>query len=150
MSHEEYMRQAIELAEQCVPDGDVPVGCVVVAPDGTVIGRGRNRREAAGRATAHAEMEAIDQACAARGSWRLEGCALYVTLEPCPMCAGAVINARLGAVRYGAKEDKSGCCGSVLNLFEERFNHRPKLYGGLLEQECREVLERFFQNLRKI
>ena len=149
MSHEDYMRQAIELAKQCVADGDVPVGCVVAAPDGAVIGRGRNRREADGRATAHAEMEAIDQACAARGSWRLEGCTLYVTVEPCPMCAGAVINARIGAVRYGAKEDKSGCCGSVLNLFEERFNHRPKLYGGLLEGECREVLEDFFQNLRK-
>ena len=149
MSHEEYMRQAIELAAQCVADGDVPVGCVVVSPDGAVIGRGRNRREADGRATAHAEMEAIDQACAARGSWRLEGCTLYVTLEPCPMCAGAIINARIGAVRYGAREAKSGCCGSVLNLFEERFNHRPKLYGGLLEGECREVLEKFFQNLRK-
>ena len=150
MSHEDYMRQAIELAEQCVPGGDVPVGCVVVAPDGEIIGQGRNRREAAGRATAHAEMEAIDQACAARGGWRLEECTLYVTLEPCPMCAGAVINARIGAVRYGAKEDKSGCCGSVLNLFEERFNHRPRLYGGLVEGECREVLEEFFQNLRKI
>ena len=149
MSHEDYMRQAIELAKQCVADGDVPVGCVVAAPDGAVIGRGRNRREADGRATAHAEMEAIDQACAARGSWRLEGCTLYVTLEPCPMCAGAVINARIDAVRYGAKEAKSGCCGSVLNLFEERFNHRPRLYGGLLERECREVLEDFFQNLRK-
>ena len=106
MSHEEYMRQAIQLAEQCPPDGDVPVGCVVVSPEGTVIGRGRNRREAGRRATAHAEMEAIDQACAALGTWRLEGCTLYVTLEPCPMCAGAIINARIGAVRYGAKEAK--------------------------------------------
>ena len=150
MSHEEYMRQAIELAKECVSGGDVPVGCVVVSPDGTVIGRGRNRREADGRATAHAEIEAIDEACAVRGTWRLEGCTLYVTLEPCPRCAGAVINARIGAVRYGAREDKSGCCGSVLNLFEERFNHRPRLYGGLLEGECREVLEDFFQNLRKI
>ena len=149
MPHEDYMRQAIELAEQCVPDGDVPVGCVVVSPDGAVIGRGRNRREADKRATAHAEVEAIDQACAARGTWRLEGCTLYVTLEPCPMCAGAIINARIGAVRYGAREAKSGCCGSVLNLFEERFNHRPKLYGGLLEGECRAMLEKFFQNLRK-
>ena len=150
MSHEEYMRQAIKVAKECVPAGDVPVGCVVVSPDGTVIGRGRNRREADRRATAHAEVEAINEACAALCTWRLEGCTLYVTLEPCPMCAGAIINARMGAVRYGAKEDKSGCCGSVLNLFEERFNHRPKLYGGLLEQECREVLEGFFQNLRKI
>ena len=149
MSHEEYMRQAIELAKQCVPDGDVPVGCVVVSPDGEIIGQGRNRREADNRATAHAEMEAIDEACARLGSWRLEGCTLYVTLEPCPMCAGAIINARIRAVRYGAKEGKSGCCGSVLNLFEERFNHRPRLYGGLLERECREVMEELFQNLRK-
>ena len=149
MSHEEYMRQAIELAKQCIPGGDVPVGCVVVSPDGEIIGRGRNRREAGSCATAHAEMEAIAQACAALGTWRLEGCTLYVTLEPCPMCAGAIINARIAAVRYGAREEKSGCCGSVLNLFEERFNHRPRLYGGLLERECREVLEGFFQTLRK-
>ena len=149
MSHEEYMRRALGLAKECLPDGDVPVGCVVVSRDGTVIGQGRNRREAEGRATAHAEMEAIDQACAALGTWRLEGCTLYVTLEPCPMCAGAIINARISAMRYGAREEKSGCCGSVLNLFEERFNHRPRLYGGLLEGECREVLEAFFQNLRK-
>ena len=150
MSHEDYMRQALALARECVPGGDVPVGCVVAAPDGRVIGRGRNRREADGRATAHAEIEAINETCAALGTWRLEGCTLYVTLEPCPMCAGAIINARIGAVRYGAREDKSGCCGSVLNLFEERFNHKPKLYGGLLDGECREVLEGFFQNLRKI
>ena len=150
MTHEEYMRQAIEMAKEGVPAGDVPVGCVVVAPDGAVIGRGRNRREADGCATAHAEVAAINEACAALGSWRLEGCTLYVTLEPCPMCAGAIINARIGTVRYGAREDKSGCCGSVLNLFEERFNHRPRLYSGLLKEECGEVLEDFFQNLRKI
>ncbi|MDE6591170.1 MAG: nucleoside deaminase [Oscillospiraceae bacterium] len=149
MSHEEYMRQAIELAKQCPPDGDVPVGCVVVSPDGEIIGRGRNRREQAHRATAHAEVEAINEACARLGTWRLEGCTLYVTLEPCPMCAGAIINSRIGTVRYGAREEKSGCCGSVLNLFEERFNHRPKIYGGLLEGECRGVLESFFRNLRE-
>ena len=150
MTHEDYMREALKLAGACVPDGDVPVGCVVVSPDGAIIGRGRNRREADSRATAHAEIEAIEEACAALGSWRLEGCTLYVTLEPCPMCAGAIINARIGAVRYGAREDKSGCCGSVLNLFEERFNHHPRVYGGLLESECRGLLEQFFQNLRKI
>ncbi len=150
MTHEDYMRQALALARSCIPDGDVPVGCVVVSPDGAVLGRGRNRREQANRATAHAEVEAIDRACTAAGSWRLEGCTLYVTLEPCPMCAGAIINARIAAVRYGAREDKSGCCGSVLNLFEERFNHRPRVYGGLLELECRALLEEFFQNLRKI
>ena len=150
MTHEDYMREALTLARDCIPDGDVPVGCVIAAPDGTIIGQGRNRREADHRATAHAEIEAINMACAALGSWRLEGCTLYVTLEPCPMCAGAIINSRISAVRYGAKEDKSGCCGSVLNLFEERFNHRPRVYGGLLEAECRGLLEEFFQDLRKI
>ena len=142
------MRQAIDLARGCISDGDIPVGCVVVSPGGEIVGRGRNRREADRRATAHAEVEAINEACAALGSWRLEGCALYVTLEPCPMCAGAIINARIGAVRYGAREDKSGCCGSVLNLFEERFNHRPRIYQGPLEEACEAVLQDFFQSLR--
>lgn len=150
MTHADYMREALALARSCLPDGDVPVGCVVVDPDGIIIGRGRNRREAANRATAHAEVEAINEACSARGSWRLTDCTLYVTLEPCPMCAGAIINARIGTLRYGAREDKSGCCGSVLNLFEERFNHRPRVYGGLLEADCRALLEDFFQNLREI
>ena len=138
MTHADYMRQALDLARSCLADGDIPVGCVIAAPDGTVIGRGRNRREAARCATAHAEVEAINGACAALGSWRLSGCTLYVTLEPCPMCAGAIINSRISAVRYGAREGKSGCCGSVLNLFEERFNHRPRIYGGLLEGRSEE------------
>ncbi len=150
MTHEDYMREALELARACVPDGDIPVGCVVVSPDGQIIGRGRNRREADHRATAHAEIEAIEQACAAVGSWRLSGCTLYVTLEPCPMCAGAIINSRIATVYFGAREAKSGCCGSVLNLFCEPFNHHPRIYGGLLEGECRGLLEAFFQELRKI
>ena len=150
MTHEDYMREAIELARSCMPNGDVPVGCVITAPDGSVIGWGCNRREAAGQATAHAEGEALNMACSAVGHWRWTDCTMYVTLEPCPMCAGAIINARVGTVRYGAKEDKSGCCGSVLNLFEERFNHRPRVYGGLLEEDCRALLEEFFQGLRKI
>ncbi len=150
MTHEDYMREALELARACVPDGDIPVGCVVVSPDGQIIGRGRNRREADRRATAHAEIEAIEQACAAAGSWRLSGCTLYVTLEPCPMCAGAIINSRIATVYFGAREAKSGCCGSVLNLFCEPFNHHPRIYGGLLEGECRGLLEAFFQELRKI
>ena len=149
MNHEYFMAEALRLARDAITDGDVPVGCVIVK-DGEIIGRGRNRREAGVDATAHAEVEAIREACARLGSWRLHGCALYVTLEPCPMCAGAIINARIAAVRYGAREDKSGCCGSVLNLFEERFNHRPRVYGGLLEEECRGLLEEFFQDLRKI
>lgn len=146
--HEGYMRAALQLAEECRDSGDIPVGCVVVAPNGTIIGRGRNRREADGCATAHAEVEAIRMACRAIGSWRLTGCALYVTLEPCPMCGGAIINARIAEVRYGAREEKSGCCGSVLNLFEERFNHHPRIYGGLLEEEAAALLERFFTEVR--
>ena len=148
MEHETYMRRALELAGHCMADGDVPVGCVIVGPDGQIVGEGRNRREADGLATAHAEVEAINAACKALSSWRLSGCTLYVTLEPCPMCAGAIINARIDEVRYGAREEKSGCCGSVLNLFEERFNHHPRIYGGLLEADCRAVLEDFFQKLR--
>ena len=148
MDHEIYMHHALDLAKQCIPDGDVPVGCVIVGPDGTIVGEGRNRREADGLATAHAEVEAINMACKTLNSWRLSGCTLYVTLEPCPMCAGAIINARVDEVRYGAKEEKSGCCGSVLNLFEERFNHHPRISGGLLLDECQAVLLEFFKNLR--
>ena len=147
MNHREYMARALELAHQAGAEGDVPVGCVIVK-DGQVVGRGRNRREENGDATAHAEMEAIREACAHLGSWRLHGCTMYVTMEPCPMCAGGIINARIDQVRYGAKDDKAGCCGSVLNLFEERFNHRPRLYRGPLEEECTQVLQDFFQALR--
>ena len=117
MNHEYFMAEALRLAREAVADGDVPVGCVIVR-DGEIIGRGRNRREADSDATAHAEVEAIREACARLDSWRLHGCTLYVTLEPCPMCAGAIINARIEEIRYGAKDDKAGCCGSVLNLFE--------------------------------
>ncbi len=150
MTDQDYMREALKLAGECVSHGDVPVGCVVVSADGEILGRGRNRREELGRATAHAEVEAIEAACAALGSWRLEGCRLYVTLEPCPMCAGAIINSRIAEVYFGAREGKSGCCGSILNLFCENFNHHPRVYGPLLEQECRGLLEEFFQGLRKI
>ena len=147
MEREDYMAQALELARQAGLEGDVPVGCVIVK-DGQVIGRGRNRREERGDATAHAELEAIRQACARLGSWRLTGCDLYVTLEPCPMCAGGIINSRIRAVYYGVGDEKAGCCTSVLNLFEEGFNHRPRIYRGVLEQECRQVLRDFFQGLR--
>jgi len=147
MNHEEYMRRAMELAAQAANEGDVPVGCVIVK-DGQVVGEGRNRREEDGDATAHAELEAIRDACERLGSWRLHGCTMYVTLEPCPMCAGGIINARIDTVRYGARDDKAGACGSVLNLFEERFNHKPRLYGRLLEDECRAQLQVFFQGLR--
>ena len=147
MEREEYMRQALALAEEAAGHGDVPVGCVVVK-DGAVIGRGCNRREERGDAGAHAEVEAIRQACRAVGGWNLHDCALYVTLEPCPMCAGAIINARVGTVCYGARDEKAGACGSVLDLFAERFNHRPRVYGGVLKEACAALLQEFFQSLR--
>ena len=148
MDHKDYMRRALELAAQAAAEGDVPVGCVVVK-DGAVIGRGCNRREERGDAVAHAEVEAIRQACRAVGGWNLHDCALYVTLEPCPMCAGAIINARVGTVCYGARDEKAGACGSVLDLFAERFNHRPRVYGGVLKEACAALLRDFFHNLRK-
>ena len=142
------MRRALDLARQAGEAGEVPVGCVVAGPDGAVIGTGRNRREEEHSALAHAEVEAIGSACRELGSWRLEGCALYVTLEPCPMCAGAILNARIPEVFFGAAEERSGCCGSVLDLFAEDFGFRPRVYGGLLEEECQQVLADFFQALR--
>ena len=148
MEREEYMRQALALAEEAAGHGDVPVGCVVVK-DGAVIGRGCNRREERGDAVAHEEVEAIRQACRAVGGWNLHDCALYVTLEPCPMCAGAIINARVGTVCYGARDEKAGACGSVLDLFAERFNHRPRVYGGVLKEACAALLQDFFHDLRK-
>lgn len=148
MTSEDYMRRALVLARRALSTGDVPVGCVVADADGAIIGEGWNRREAEGDALAHAEVEAIRSACRRRGGWNLHGCTLYVTLEPCPMCAGAIVNARIPAVYYGAKDDKAGCCGSVLNLFEERFNHHPRIYGRVLEAECAALLQEFFQSLR--
>ena len=147
MDHEDFMRQAIALAREAAASGDVPVGCVVVK-DGQVIGRGRNRREERGDATAHAELEAIREACAHLGSWRLHGCTLYVTLEPCPMCAGGIINSRIDEIHYGVRDEKAGCCISVLDLFSEPFNHRPRVYRGPLEEECRSLLQDFFESLR--
>lgn len=148
MNREDCMRRALALARQAGEAGEVPVGCVIIGPDGSVIGEGRNRREGEGCALAHAEVEAIAAACRRLGAWRLEGCTLYVTLEPCPMCAGAILNARIPEVCFGAAEEHSGCCGSVLDLFAEDFGFRPRVYGGLLEEECREVLSNFFQKMR--
>ena len=147
MDHKDYMRRALKLAAQAAGEGDVPVGCVIVR-DGQIIGEGRNRREENGDATAHAELEAIRDACRRLGSWRLHRCTLYVTLEPCPMCAGGIINSRIAEVRYGTRDEKAGACGSVLNLFEERFNHHPRIYGRVLEAECAALLQEFFQSLR--
>ena len=148
MTPEQYMTRALELAQKALKTGDVPVGCVVADRDGAIIGEGWNRREANGDALAHAEVEAIRAACAHRGGWNLHGCSLYVTLEPCPMCAGAIVNSRIDRVYYGAKDEKAGCCGSVLNLFMEDFNHHPRVYGGILKEPCAALLRRFFEALR--
>ena len=145
---EDYMRAALALAREPAEAGEVPVGCVIADGEGRVIGRGRNRREKNCDATAHAEVEAIRQACAALGNWRLEDCELYVTLEPCPMCAGAILNARIRRVWYGARDEAMGACGGVTNLFMERFPNRPALVGGILAEECRQVLSDFFTGLR--
>ncbi len=148
MEHEDYMNIALSLAMESAQEGEVPVGCVIVH-DGLIIGRGRNRREKERSALAHAEIEAISEACRTLNSWRLSDCSLYVTLEPCPMCAGAIINSRVRSVFYGASDDKAGACGSVLNIFEERFNHKPQLVGGILCDECGRILSDFFKSLRK-
>ena len=148
MEHEKYMHEALALAREAAAGGEVPVGGVIVSPDGVIVGRGRNRREELPDATAHAEVEAIRAACAALGTWNLSGCALFVTLEPCPMCAGAIINARLSTVVYGAREPNSGSVGSVINLFEGRYGHRPAVYGGVLREECAALLAQFFAGLR--
>lgn len=149
MDHEGYMRQALDLAREAAECGEVPVGCVIVQ-GGRVVGRGRNRREEKQHTQSHAEMEAIRQANEALGSWRLDECTLYVTLEPCPMCAGAILNARIPRVYYGARDREMGACGGVLNLFMEDFPQRPALVGGILEEQCRGVLTDFFRQLRKI
>lgn len=148
MDLEKYMRAALALAREAAEAGEVPVGCVVFDEAGEIIGRGRNRREEVRDACAHAEVEAIRAACAARGSWNLSGCGLAVTLEPCPMCAGAIINARISTVVYGAREARSGSVGSVINLFEENYGQRPKVYGGVLRGDCARVLSEFFAKLR--
>ena len=147
--HEHHMSLALSLAREAYACGEVPVGAVVVGPDGQVLGRGRNRRQETGDATAHAEMEAIREACLALGDWRLEGCTLFVTLEPCPMCAGAIINARIPTVVFGAREELSGSCGSVIDLFYERYGHRPRVFAGVLEKDCSSLLRVFFREKRQ-
>ncbi len=147
MEDVQFMRQALALAEQAAAEGEVPVGCVVVR-NGQVVGTGRNRRETGKSALAHAELEAIAQACAALGGWRLFDCTLYVTLEPCPMCAGAIVNARIPRIVYGAKDPKSGACGSVCDLFSMKFNHHPAVESGVLEAESQALLTDFFRDLR--
>ena len=148
MTHEDYMNQALTLAREAAAHGEVPVGCVIVR-DGKIIGRGRNRREEKQAVSSHAEMEAMAQANEVLGSWRLDDCDLYVTLEPCPMCAGAILNARVRRVFYGARDRAMGACGGVLNLFMEDFPHHPQLVGGILAEDCQTVLSAFFKELRK-
>ena len=148
MGDEGFMREALALAQAAADEGEVPVGCVVVR-DSEIVGRGRNRREGAKSALAHAEIEAIAEACRTLGGWRLWQCTLYVTLEPCPMCAGAIINARLPRVVYGAKEPTNGCCGSAVDLFMLPCSQKPEIVPGVLEEECSAMLSKFFRRLRE-
>jgi len=144
----EFMDAALELAKEAGLEGEVPVGCVIVR-NGEIVGRGRNRRETGKTALGHAEIEAIADACKNLGGWRLWECTLYVTLEPCPMCAGAIINARIPRVVYGASDSKCGACGSVCDLFSMDFNHRPQVEKGVREEESQQLLTEFFKNLRE-
>lgn len=147
MTDAEFMDVALELASRAAQDGEVPVGCVIVR-NGQIVGRGRNRREKNRNALAHAEIEAISDACSNLGGWRLWDCTLYVTLEPCAMCAGAIINARIPRVVFGASDAKYGACGSVCDLTAMEFNHHPVLEGGLRQEEAAALMQEFFQNLR--
>ena len=144
---ERFMKEALVLAKEAFDAGEVPVGCVIVRGE-EIVGRGRNRREGAKNALAHAEIEAINDACRCLGGWRLWECTLYVTLEPCPMCAGAILQARIPRVVYGARDSKFGACGSVCDLFSMNFHHHPQLEGGLMEEESARLLRQFFQELR--
>ena len=148
MSDSIFMKEALKLAEIASEEGEVPVGAVVVF-QGKILGKGQNRRENRRNSLCHAEIEAINNACEAFGSWRLEGCTLYVTLEPCPMCTGAIINSRLERVVFGAYDEKAGSMGSLINLCELDYNHKPQIIGGYMETECRKVLTDFFDLLRK-
>lgn len=147
MQDREFMQEALRLATEAAQDGEVPVGCVIVRA-GEIVGRGRNRREKGKSALAHAELEAIAQACATLGGWRLWECTLYVTLEPCPMCAGAIVNARIPRVVYGASDAKCGAVRSVCSLFSMDFNHHPTVEAGLMQEDAAALLQEFFKNLR--
>ncbi len=143
-----FMRQALTLAQEAADELETPVGAVIVR-NGEVIATGRNRRETGKNALYHAEIEAIDNACKKLCGWRLPGCTLYVTLEPCPMCTGAIINARIERVVYGASDTKAGSMGSVIDLTQLPYNHKPEVSKGILQEECAEMLSTFFKNLRK-
>ncbi|MBP3939537.1 MAG: tRNA adenosine(34) deaminase TadA [Clostridia bacterium] len=142
-----FMKEALRLAYESAQEGEVPVGAVVVLGD-EIVGRGRNRRETGKNALAHAELEAIDEACRKLGGWRLWQCDMFVTLEPCPMCTGAIINSRIKKLVYGASDYKAGSCGSVVNLFDLPYNHRPEVVSGFMQEECSAILTDFFRELR--
>lgn len=148
MEKEDFMKYALYLAEMSAAEGEVPVGAIVVC-DGKIVGEGRNRRETVKNALHHAEIEAINSACANLGGWRLWKCDLYVTLEPCPMCAGAIINSRIKNVYFGASDPKNGAVISKTQLFDVDFTHKPYFEGGILESECSEILTSFFKKLRE-
>ena len=143
----DFMKRALSLAKEAADEGEAPIGAIIVR-DGKIVSVGRNRREKDKNALGHTEIEAIDNACKTLDGWRLIGCSMYVTLEPCPMCAGAIINARIERVVFGAYDKKAGSCGSVTNLFELPYNHKPELIGGVLEDECSLALTEFFRDLR--
>lgn len=148
MNEELFMKEALRLAAESAAEGEVPVGAVVVIDD-RIVGRGRNRREKDKNALAHAELEAINEACRTLGGWRLWQCDMYVTLEPCPMCTGAIINSRIKKLVFGASDYKAGSCGSVVNLFDFPYNHKPEIISGFMQEECSEILTEFFRELRK-
>lgn len=141
------MSEAISLAVLAGENGEVPVGAVIVK-DGEIIARGKNEREAKRNALSHAEIEAINNACKKLNSWRLDGCEMYVTLEPCPMCTGAIINSRIKTVVFGAYDSKAGSIDSVINLCDYPYNHKPEIYGGICEEECLKIMKDFFKVLR--
>ena len=146
---DKYMQRALELARDAYNEGEVPVGAVVVKKStGEIVDEGRNMREQAKNALAHAEIMAIDSACKKLGGWRLPDCAMYVTLEPCPMCCGAIINSRIDNVYFGAYDYKSGSAVSVQKMFELPYNYKPEVIGGVMEEECSEMLSDFFKDLR--
>lgn len=148
MEDQQWMQIAIEEARAAAEIGEVPIGAIIVQ-DNAVIARAHNLRECEKNALAHAEVLAINGACQALGGWRLPRCTLYVTLEPCPMCAGAIINSRIERVVFGAYDPKAGSCGSLVNLFDLEYNHKPSVVGGVLEQECVGLLQEFFRSLRE-
>lgn len=145
--NESFMKEALKLAREAALEGEVPVGAVVVLGD-EIVGRGRNRREKGKNALAHAELEAIDEACRRLDGWRLWQCDMFVTLEPCPMCTGAIINSRIRKLVFGASDYKAGSCGSVVNLFDLPYNHKPEVVSGFMQEECSAILTDFFKELR--